>query len=125
MSIKLSYSEAYAVVQFHVAELAHKTWFMPSVEVDDAVTDATLRLRWLIGSPNVREGDVYDLLDSYEALAQLDNGTHEDIEVNATYTVDNRPELRQRIEGDIHGETYCLLANAGIQAKPADLRAAA
>jgi hypothetical protein len=125
MSIKLSYSEAYAVIQFHVAELAHKTWFMPSIEVDDAVTDATLRLRWLVGSPAVREGDVYDLLDSYEALAQLDNGTHEDIEVNATYTVDNRPELRRHIEGNIHQETYILLANAGIQALPEDVRKAA
>jgi len=124
MSVKLQYSEAYQVVRFFVADLAHRTWFMPSTDVDKAVEDATLRLRWLIGSQEVREGDVYDLLDSYEQLGQFENGTHEDLEINATFTVDNRPELHERLMNTIHQETYCLLANAGIQAKPADLRAA-
>ena len=125
MSVKLEYQQAYQVVRFFVADLAHKTWFMPSTDVDKAVEDATLRLRWLIGSPAVREDDVYDLLDSYEQLGQLENGTHEDLEINATFTIDNRPELHQRIMNTIRGETYMLLANAGIQALPEDVRKAA
>ena len=40
-------------------------------------------------------------LQALEDLRRVEAGTHEDIELNESRTIDNRPELVERFEGDL------------------------
>lgn len=110
---KLPYNEAYAVVRHYVGSLAELTWNMSEREYHVAVTDMAARLSWYVGA-SVKETFVRDLLDAFEELHTLDNGTHEDIRVNATHSIDNRDQLRERIMQRIHEETEGILLYASL-----------
>jgi hypothetical protein len=74
-------------------------------------------LSFLIGA-DVYEKAMHELdeiVTTLQELQSVDTLTHPDIELNETRTVDNRDEIRERLDIQIAGELYSLLQAAAFR----------
>jgi hypothetical protein len=67
----------------------------------EALDSLTRRLAWYIEG-EVDETYLSDYIGTLNELAQLEAGTHPGIEVNRARTVDNRGELHDVLEAELH-----------------------
>jgi hypothetical protein len=58
--------------------------------------------------------DIEELITSFEELDSVECGTHPDLAVNLTLTVNNAPAITEALLGRIERETTALLTNAGF-----------
>ena len=63
--------------------------------------------------------DIEELITSFEELDSVEHGTHPDLKVNLTLTVNNAPAVTEALLGRIERETTALLSNAGFGKKVA------
>jgi hypothetical protein len=63
--------------------------------------------------------DITELITSFEELESIEMGTHPELKVNLTLTINNAPQLGEYLMGRIDRETTALLSNAGFGKKVA------
>lgn len=89
-------------------EPADITWW----EQERAIEDLTLRLSWYVGKL-LSATHVMDVLTTIDELDSLENGTHQDLNVNRAGTVNNSIELEDRINQQLDTEIAEVLTLAG------------
>jgi hypothetical protein len=58
--------------------------------------------------------DIIELITSFEELESVESGTHPELAVNLTLTINNAPQLAEYLYARIERETTALLFNAGF-----------
>jgi predicted extracellular nuclease len=99
--------------------------FVDATEVEESSQEWVLRARRLqdqlggLLGVTPTAADIEELVTSYEELESIEYGTHQDLKVNLTLTINNAPELAEALHGRIERETTDLLENAGFGKKVA------
>jgi len=94
--------------------------FVDATEVAESSQEWVLRARRLqdalgrILGVTPTHYDIEELITSFEELDSVETGTHPDLKVNLTLTVNNAPELTDYLLGRVERETTALLTNAGF-----------
>jgi len=99
--------------------------FVDATEVAESSREWVLRARRLQDAlgrilgvlPN--HYDIEELITSYEELDSVETGTHPDLKVNLSLTVNNAPAITEALLGRVERETTALLSNAGFGKKVA------
>jgi hypothetical protein len=99
--------------------------FVDATEVAESSQEWVLRARRLQDALGRILGvlpthyDIEELITSYEELDSVETGTHPDLAVNLTLTVNNAPAVTEALLGRVERETTALLNNAGFGRKVA------
>jgi hypothetical protein len=84
---------AYYCHQYAANEPANIT----PIDAERAIEDLTRQLSWYVGK-TLNSTIIGDIITTIDELDSIDAETHPDIELNETRTIDNRDELRERLD---------------------------
>ena len=94
--------------------------FVDATELDESSNEWTARALKLQAALGRILGvmpshyDIEELITSFEELESIEMGTHPELKVNLTLTINNAPQLADYLMGRIDRETTALLSNAGF-----------
>ena len=99
--------------------------FVDATEVDESSNEwaaRALRLQAALGrilGVMPSHFDIEELITSFEELESIEMGTHPELKVNLSLTIQNAPVLGEYLMGRIDRETTALLTNAGFRKRVA------
>lgn len=115
---RLTRSEAETAVRALVANFHDET---PQDLYNEAdFQDLAEQLSWILHG-TVTTATLSEVYDGFDELAQIERGTHHRIRRNGAFTLDNTPDLLDRVDVRIREAIWFLLQAAGFTPRAADV----